>query len=62
MPLPIDTDVVTSTTPDTSFRWDSSGQQWIFNISTKALGKNTTYVYRITLNDGSTIGFRFGLK
>lgn len=62
MPLPIDTDVVTSTTPDTSFRWDSSGQQWIFNISTKPLARSQTYVYTIYLNDGTTIVFQFGLK
>jgi len=53
---------VDSTTPDANFRWDASGQQWIFNISTKSLAKNKTYVYLITLNDGSTIGFQFGLR
>jgi hypothetical protein len=51
-----------STTPDTAFRWSASDQQWIFNISTKSLSKNKTYVYLITLNDGSTIQFQFGLK
>ncbi len=51
-----------STTPDTAFRWDASGQQWIFNINTKNLTANVTYLYRITLNDGSTIDFKFGLK
>jgi Big-like domain-containing protein/MBG domain-containing protein len=55
-------EIVISTTPDTAFRWSSSDQQWIYNISTKNLNKNTTYGYRITLNDGSTIEFRFGLK
>src|SRR6185369_4521094 len=44
-------EAVDSTTPDTAFRWDSSGQQWIFNISTKPLTKGKTYYYRITLND-----------
>jgi hypothetical protein len=53
---------VNSTTPDSAFRWDSAAQQWIFNISTKSLSTNTTYVYLITLNDGSTIPFQFGLK
>jgi hypothetical protein len=53
---------VDSTTPDTAFRWDSTAQQWIYNISTKPLTANTTYVYVITLNDGSTIQFQFGLK
>ena len=51
-----------STTPDTAFRWSASDQQWIFNINTKSLSKNKTYVYLITLNDGSTIHFQFGLK
>jgi hypothetical protein len=53
---------VDSTTPDTAFRWDSSDKQWIYNINTKSLLKNKTYVYLITLNDGSTIQFQFGLK
>jgi len=55
-------ETVDSTTPDNAFRWDPSGQQWIFNISTKSLAKNKTYVYLITLNDGSTIQFQFGLR
>jgi YDG domain/MBG domain (YGX type) len=55
-------EAVYSTTPDTAFRWDSTGQQWIFNISTTNLKSNATYVYVITLNDGSTIQFQFGLK
>ena len=33
-----------------------------FNINTKDLVKNKTYVYLITLNDTTTIEFRFGLK
>ncbi len=58
-------EVPDSTTPDTAFRWDPSGQQWIFNISTKTAPvnkANQTYVFVITLNDGSTITFRFGLR
>jgi MBG domain (YGX type) len=55
-------ELVDSTTPDTAFRWSSSDQQWIFNISTKSLSPNMTYYYRITINDGSTIEFRYGLK
>jgi hypothetical protein len=51
-----------STTPDAAFRWSASDQQWIFNLSTKDLSQGKTYVYRITLNDGSTIDFRFGTK
>ena len=55
-------ETVDSTTPDTAFRWDPTGQQWIFNLNTKALNANMTYYYTITLNDGSAITFMFGLK
>jgi hypothetical protein len=55
-------ETVDSTNNDTSFRWDPTAQQWIFNISTKNLTKNRTYVYQINLNDGSTIMFQFGLR
>jgi hypothetical protein len=53
---------VDSTTPDTSFRWSATDQQWIFNINTKTHVAGRTYVYLITLNDLSTIQFQFGLK
>jgi len=53
-------EAVDSTTPDIAFRW--SGDQWIFNMSTKALARDTTYIYRIGLNDNSVIDFQFGLK
>jgi len=53
---------VTSTTVDTAFRWDPSAQQWIFNIGTVNLPAGQTYVYSIQLNDGSMIGFRYGLR
>lgn len=49
-----------SGTPDTIFRWD--GTQWVYNLSTSALVANNTYVYRITLADGTFIDFRFGVK
>jgi hypothetical protein len=55
-------ETVDSTTPDTVFRWSATDQQWIFNINTKPLQVGNTYVYRITLNDGSAIQFQFGLK
>jgi hypothetical protein len=42
--------------------WDADVQQWIFNISTKNLTANQTYFYRVSLDDGSVIDFRFGLK
>ena len=53
-------EVPDSTTPDTAFRW--TGSHWIFNVSTKTLQANTTYLFRITLNDGTFINFQFGLK
>jgi N-acetylneuraminic acid mutarotase len=55
-------DNVDSMTPDTAFRWDPTNLQWIFNMATKNLSTNKTYVYAITLNDGTMIGFQFGLK
>jgi hypothetical protein len=55
-------EAVSSATPDTAFRWDPAASQWIFNIATKPLAAGATYVYRITLNDGTTIDFRFGLR
>ena len=55
-------DTVASTTPDAAFRWDSTAQQWIFNISSKSWAANTTYVFLVTLNDGTPIQFQYGLK
>jgi hypothetical protein len=55
-------EAVVSTTPDTAFRWDATDQQWIFNIGTKSLAAGRTYVYNISLNDGTAIGFQFGLR
>jgi hypothetical protein len=55
-------ETVSSTTSDTAFHWDATNQQWIFNISTQSLSANYTYVYTITLNDGTSIGFQYGLK
>jgi hypothetical protein len=51
---------VLSATSDSVFRFVN--QQWIFNISTKNLTAGNTYVYLITLNDGSTIQFQFRLR
>jgi len=53
---------VSSTTPDTVFRWDPSAQQWIFNINNKSYASNQTYYFQIKLNDGSVILFNYGLK
>ncbi|HMF92312.1 MAG TPA: MBG domain-containing protein [Candidatus Angelobacter sp.] len=55
--LPVD-----SRTPDTSFRWDPTSQQWIFNLDTRGLAAGSTYVFRIALADGSHIDFQFGLR
>ena len=47
------------------FRFDDGDRDdffWVFHLSTKDLASDTTYVYRIVLNDGSTIDFRFTLK
>jgi hypothetical protein len=56
-------ETVDSTTPDTMFRWDPTGQQWILNISNKNLGPaNQTYYFLITLNDGTMVPFNYGLK
>ena len=54
--------VVDTNNPDTAFRWDPTAQQWIFNITTATLTAGNTYVYTISLNDGSTIVFQYGLR
>ena len=54
------TETLESTTPDTAFRW--TGDQWIFNISTKNLSAGSTYYFRVALNDGTNVDFDFGLK
>jgi uncharacterized protein YhfF len=61
---PVDESVDNSTN-DLGWRFDPTGQQWIFNMSTKTAPQNIanrTYYYRISLNDGSTIMYNFGLK
>jgi hypothetical protein len=55
-------ETVSSTSSDTAFHWDATNQQWVFNTSTTSLAAGNTYVYTITLNDGTTIGFQYGLK
>ena len=59
--IPTVDETVDSSTPDTAFRWDSTAQQWIFNISTKGLPTHYTYTFQINLNDGSFIQFVIGL-
>jgi hypothetical protein len=53
---------VYSTTPDTSFRWDPSAQQWIYNQSTGNLASGAAYTFKIPLNDRTWITYRFGIK
>lgn len=55
-------ETVISTTPDTSFRWDSTAQQWIFNPNTGNLQSGTRYTYVIPLLDGTLIFFTFAVK
>jgi hypothetical protein len=55
-----------STMPGMAFRWDPTGQQWIFNQSTKNNGTltqtGTTYFFKIKLNDRTSIYFQYALK
>jgi hypothetical protein len=60
-PLPINEEIL-STKPDSAFRWSSPDEQWIFNLSTKNLTVGRTYLYRVSLDDSSTIDFSFTLK
>jgi hypothetical protein len=55
-------DVVDTNNPDTAFRWDPTSQQWIFTITTGNMSAGSTYIYTITLNDGTTIMFQYGLR
>jgi hypothetical protein len=55
-------ETVDSTTPDSAFRFDTSGGQWIYNISTKSYNAGSTYFFRVFLNDGTNIDFDFGLR
>jgi hypothetical protein len=49
--------------PDVAFRWDSSGQQWIFNMGTSNLTAGQTYQFRINLAYGpQSIPFMIGVK
>jgi hypothetical protein len=55
-------EAVYSTTPDTSFRWSATDQQWIFNQNTGNLVSGNVYTYVIPLNDGTSISYKFGVK
>jgi hypothetical protein len=48
---------------DVAFRWDASGQQWIFNMATGNLTSGSTYQFRINLaNSTQSITFVVGVK
>ena len=49
--------------PDVAFRWDASGQQWIFNMATNNLTAGQTYQVRINLAYApQSIPFVIGVK
>jgi lysophospholipase L1-like esterase len=48
-------------TTGTLFRYDASGQQYIFNLSTKGLSKGT-WNLKVSLDDGSSYTTRISLK
>lgn len=52
---------VRSAVPGVGFFWDPLLREWDFLLATDVLKAGTTYVYDITLTDGSHIGFRFTL-
>ncbi|HET6203208.1 MAG TPA: MBG domain-containing protein [Planctomycetota bacterium] len=53
---------VSESTNNLGWWWDSSDQQWHFNINTKSFAPDRTYLFNVTLNDGSVLTFQFGLK
>ena len=56
-------EAATTDIPDVAFRWDASGQQWIFNMATSSLSAGTTYGFKIKLAyDPSSILFTVGVK
>ncbi|MFN7916317.1 MAG: choice-of-anchor tandem repeat GloVer-containing protein [Vicinamibacterales bacterium] len=44
------------------FQWEPILKSWVFVIDTRRLRGRTSYDFRITLTDGSTIPFRFSLR
>ena len=49
--------------PDVAFRWDASGQQWIFNMATSNLTAGSTDAFRINLAYApASITFIVGVK
>jgi hypothetical protein len=58
---PVDQAVASAISAST-FQWDPLLRDWFFLINTKPLSKGNSYLYRITLKDGSTIDFSYSLK
>jgi hypothetical protein len=54
-------EATTTDIPDVAFRWDASGQQWIFNMATTNLVSGGTYAFRINLALGN-ITFVVGVR
>ena len=46
---------------DTDFDWHADSQAWIYNMPTRNLESHYTYVYTLTLNDGTQISYAFHL-
>jgi hypothetical protein len=60
-------DEAASTVPPTdgvTMRWDSAGQQYIYNLATKQLGTDSSATYRITvaIQAGQTVSADIGIK
>ena len=53
---------VPSRPPDSAFRFERGEREWEFHIDVSRLSPGSTYVFRIRLNDGSNINFRFGVR
>jgi hypothetical protein len=48
--------------PSSSFQWNPLLKEWFFVLSTREVVAKKTYSYRISLNDGTSIDFRFGVR
>jgi hypothetical protein len=49
----------------TGFNFNTGTQAWSINLSTSTptnLAVGSTYVYQLTLNDGTTINFQFSMN
>jgi hypothetical protein len=52
----------TSVAGDSGFNFNPATQEWVFHLDGAGLASGSTYVYVISLNDGTTIQFQFGIK